>query len=250
MIIVKTKEQIEGIRHSCLLAKKTLSYLGELVKPGISTQKIDDLAVEFISDHHAIAAPLNYQGFPKSICTSINDVVCHGIPNSSDVLKDGDIVNIDVTTVLNGYYGDTSATFAVGSISPFAQKLLNVTRQSLDLAIKCLAPGLNLNQCVGGTIEPYVKSFGFSVVRELGGHGVGLQFHEDPFVYHFVVPKPDHVLLPGYIFTVEPMVNASSDHRVTLDRRDGWTIRTRDGSLSAQFEHTVLITPSGHQVLT
>jgi methionyl aminopeptidase len=250
VIIIKTAPQIEGIRRSSKLATKTLDYLSAFVKPEISTQKINDLAHKFIISHHAIPAPLNYGGFPKSICTSINDVVCHGIPSKKEILKEGDIVNLDITTILDGFYGDTSATFPVGKISSGAQKLIDVTKKSMDLAIDYLKPGRVLNDCVGNIIQPYVQSFGFSVVRELGGHGVGVKFHEDPFVYHFDYPKDQVILKPGMIFTVEPMINASPDHRVTLDQNDSWTIRTFDHSLSAQFEHTVLITQTGHEILT
>ena len=169
MVIIKTKRQIDGIRRSSKLAATTLKYLASYLKPGISTLKLDQLAVEYIKDHHATAAPLNYDGFPKSICTSINNVVCHGIPSSREVLKEGDIVNIDITTILEGFYGDTSASFPIGPISPQAKKLLEVTKNSLNLAISALKPGKYLNDCVGKVIEPYVSKHGFSVVRDLGG---------------------------------------------------------------------------------
>ncbi len=250
MIVIKTTQQIEGIRQSSKLAAKTLTYLANFIKPGISTEKLNSLGHKFILDHHAIPAPLNYGGFPKSICTSINDVVCHGIPSKNESLKEGDIINLDITTILNGFYGDTSATYPVGKISSQAQKLIDITRKSLYLSIDHLQPGRILNDCVGKIIEPYVRKFGFSVVRELGGHGVGLKFHEDPFVYHFDYPKEKIILKPGMVFTVEPMINGSSDHRVTLDQDDSWTIRTFNHSLSAQFEHTILITQNGSEILT
>ncbi len=250
MIIIKNAVEIEGIRQSSHLAAETLTYLSQFVKPGISTEELNVLAHKYIISHHAIPSPLNYGGFPKSICTSINDVVCHGIPSKNEILKTGDIINLDITTTLNGFYGDTSATFPVGVISPQAKKLIEVTKKSMDLAIDHLKPGRVLNDCVGKIIEPYVEKFGFSVVKELGGHGVGIKFHEDPFVYHFDYPRDKVVLKPGMIFTVEPMVNASPDHRVTLDQDDSWTIRTFDHSFSAQFEHTVLITQTGHEILT
>ena len=250
MIIIKTPQQIDGIRASSKLAAETLNYLSAFVKPGISTQKINDLAHKFIVKHFAIPAPLNYGGFPKSICTSVNDVVCHGIPSQKEILKEGDIVNLDITTILNGFYGDISTTFPVGKISTSAQKIIEVTKKSMDLAIDYLKPGRILNDCVGKIIQPYVQKFDFSVVRELGGHGVGVKFHEDPFVYHFDNPVEKIVLKPGMIFTVEPMINASTDYRVTLDQNDSWTIRTFDHSLSAQFEHTVLITQTGSEILT
>jgi methionyl aminopeptidase len=250
VVTIKTPAQIEGIRKSSQLAALTLKYLSDFIKPGVSTEEINSLGHKFILDHQAIPAPLNYGGFPKSICTSINNVVCHGIPSKNEILKEGDIINIDVTTILNGYYGDTSATFPVGKIYPYAQKLIDITKQSLNLAISCLKPGRILNDCVGKNIEALIKKNGFSVVRELGGHGVGLKFHEDPFVFHYDLKKNDVVLKPGMIFTIEPMINASTDPRVTIDRHDGWTVRTYDSSLSAQFEHTILITQTGHEILT
>lgn len=250
MVIIKTSTQIEGIRQSSKLAAATLKYISQFVTPGTSTQKINDLANKFILEHKAIPAPLGYGGYPRSICASINNVVCHGIPSENLVLKEGDIVNLDVTTILNGYYGDVSESYPVGKIKKDAQDLINRTRESLNMSIKCLKPGKYLNDCVGKVIEPYVQQFGYSVVKELGGHGVGIKFHEDPFVFHYDTQKNDVILKPGMIFTIEPMINASSNYRVTLDPKDGWTIRTFDGSLSAQFEHTILITSTGHEILT
>lgn len=250
MVIIKNKQQIEGIRKSSKLAAKTLKYLSSFIKPGISTEKLNKLGHDFIVNHQAIPAPLNYGGFPKSICTSINDVVCHGIPSPTQILKEGDIINLDITTIYNGYYGDVSATFPVGKISKNSQTLIEVTKNSLDKAIKSLKPGRTLNDCVGKIIEPFVNKYGFSVVKDLGGHGVGLKFHEDPFVFHYDNESGNISLKPGMIFTIEPMINASKNHQVTLDTKDNWTIRTLDGSLSAQFEHTILITPTGPEVLT
>jgi methionyl aminopeptidase len=250
MVIIKNSIQIDGIRKSSHLAAETLSYLKQFVKVGISTEELNTLAHQYIINHHAIPAPLNYGGFPKSICTSVNDIVCHGIPTPHQILKDGDIINLDITTILNGYYGDVSATFPVGKISKTAQKLIEVTKKSLDKSILTLKPGRDLNDCVGQVIEPFVKKNGFSVVRDLGGHGVGLRFHEDPFVFHFDNKREKIILKQGMIFTIEPMINASKNFQVTLDTNDNWTIRTFDGSLSAQFEHTILITPTGSEILT
>ena len=250
MIIIKTPAQIEGIRQSSKLAATTLDYLSQFVKPGVSTDELNKLGHQFIVDHHAVPAPLNYNGFPKSICTSINNVVCHGIPSKNDILKEGDIVNLDITTILNGFYGDTSATFPVGKISKEAQDLINTTKQALDASIKTLKPGKILNNCVGKVIEPIIEAKGYSIVKELGGHGVGLSFHEDPFVFHFNTNREKVILKEGMIFTIEPMINGSNNPRITLDHHDGWTIRTLDGSLSAQFEHTILITKTSHEILT
>ena len=250
MIIIKNIEQINGIRRSGRLAAQTLQHLESYIKPGINTESLNQIAHQFIVSHGAIPASLNYQGFPKSICTSINNVVCHGIPSKKEVLKEGDIVNIDVTTILDGYYGDTSITYPVGKISEAATLLIKRTKKSLDLAIKSLKPGKRLNSCVGQVIQKYISPFGYSSVRDCGGHGVGLKFHEDPFVFHYQTKQSDTILKPGMIFTIEPMINASPDWRISVDRRDGWTIRTHDGSLSCQFEHTILITPSGSEILT
>lgn len=250
MVIIKNPQQIEGIRNSSHLAADTLVYTASFIKPGISTDQLNSIAHKYIINHHAIPAPLNYGGFPKSICTSINNVVCHGIPSPVQILKEGDIINLDITTILNGFYGDTSATYPVGKISKTAQTLIEVTKKSLDLSIKSLKPGRKLNDCVGKIIEPFVNKYGFSVVRDLGGHGVGLKFHEDPFVFHFDKKQENIILKPGMIFTIEPMINASKNYQVTLDNNDNWTIRTFDGSLSAQFEHTILITQNGFEILT
>jgi methionyl aminopeptidase len=250
VITIKNPAQIEGIRKSSKLAAETLKYLSQFVKPNISTEKLNQLGHQFIIDNGAIPAPLNYNGFPKSICTSINNVVCHGIPSPNEILKEGDIINIDITTILNGYYGDISASFPVGKISKTAQNLIDITKKALNKSIKYLKPGKVLNDCVGKIIEPMVKKKGYSVVRELGGHGIGLSFHEDPFVYHFDTNQEKVILKEGMIFTLEPMINASPNHQITLDRADNWTIRTLDGSLSAQFEHTVLITKNGCEILT
>lgn len=250
MIIIKTPDQVEGIRKSSKLAAETLIFASNLVKPGVSTLDINSQTHQFIVNSGATPAPLGYQGFPKSTCISINNVVCHGIPSATKILREGDIVNIDVTTILNGFYGDTSATFTVGQVSPLTQKLISVTQEALALSIKSLKPGSLLNDCVGKVIQPFVEQNNFSVVRDLGGHGVGVGFHEDPFVFHFNAPFDKTVLQPGMTFTIEPMVNASTDYRITLDKADGWTIYTYDGSLSAQFEHTILITDTGYEILT
>jgi len=249
VIIIKNSTQIRGIKNSSQLAAKTLKFAGTLIKPGVSTGSIDQQVNRFIVDHRATPAPLHYKGFPKSICASINDVVCHGIPSFKIKLKEGDIINIDITTILDGFYGDTSATFPVGKINRQAQLLISRVKKSLDLAISILKPGIPLNR-IGQTIENFVKPFGYAPVRQLGGHGIGLDFHEDPFVYHFDTGSNDIILKPGMIFTIEPMINASPKWQVNLDQKDGWTVSTTDSALSAQFEHTVLITPTGHQILT
>jgi len=250
VILIKTPVQIKGIRASSQLAAATLKYAASFIKPGISTDFINEKAHDYIIAHQAIPAPLNYNGYPKSICTSINDVVCHGIPSKTEILREGDIVNIDITTILDGYYGDTSASYPVGKISQDARALIDRTKTAMDLAIKSVKADKYLNECVGMTIENYVSSFDYSPVRDLGGHGVGIKFHEDPFVFHHNTPRNHILLKAGMIFTIEPMINASQNWRVYMDADDGWTIRTRDGSLSAQFEHTILVTQNGSEILT
>lgn len=250
MILIKNSSQIDSIRASSKLAAATLKYTGSFVKPGVSTEFLNKKAHDYIIAHHAIPAPLNYGGFPKSICTSINSVVCHGIPSSKEILKEGDIINIDITTILDGYFGDTSATFPVGKVSRESQLLVDRTRDAMNLAIKSVKAGKYLNNCVGKVIENYVTPFGYTPVRDLGGHGVGIKFHEDPFVYHHYTLQNHILLKPGMIFTIEPMINASKNWRVYIDADDGWTVRTDDDSLSAQFEHTILVTPNGSEILT
>lgn len=249
-IIIKTPAQINSIRASSQLAAQTLQFTASLIKPGVSTLYLNDQAHQFIIDHQATPAPLGYNGYPKSICTSINNVVCHGIPSDKEFLKSGDIINIDITTILDGYYGDVSATYGVGTISQKDQKLIDRTRRSLELAIEQLAPAKYLNDCVGHTIEEYIKPFNYGIVRLLGGHGVGLKFHEDPFVYHYDTHQKDVILAAGMIFTVEPMINESLNTDIKIDKNDGWTVRTADGANSCQFEHSILITPTGHEILT
>ena len=250
MIFIKNPTQIERVRKSAHLAAQTLDYLGSFIKEGVSTQKINDLAHQFIVDHGAYSATLNYQGYKKSICTSINDVVCHGVPSVKVVLKEGDIMNVDVAVIIDGFYGDTSRMFMIEPVSNEARQLVLETKNALSLAIKELAPDKYLNDCVGKIIEPYIKKFGYSSVRGLTGHGVGIEFHEDPSVFHFDLGFQDILLRPGMIFTIEPMINQSGDYRIKTDKQDGWTVRTTDGSLSAQWEHTVLITSTGYEILT
>lgn len=250
MILIKTPIQIQGIRASSKLAAATLKHTASFIKVGISTQELNKIAHQYIISHGAIPAPLNYGGYPKSICTSINNVVCHGIPSKNEILKEGDIINIDVTTILNGYFGDTSASYPVGKISKEASLLIERTKKSMELAIKSVKAGKYLNDCVGKIIEDYITPFGYSIVRDLGGHGVGLKFHEDPFVFHYNNLINHTILKAGMIFTIEPMINDSKNWHVYQDKKDGWTIRTKDGSLSAQFEHTILVTDSGAQILT
>lgn len=247
-IIIKTKEQIEGIRQSSKLAASTLDYISGYVAPGVSTGYLDQLIEEFIVRHGAIPATKGYNGFPKSSCISPNEVVCHGIPSDNIMLKEGDIINIDITTILNGYFGDTSKMFLVGEVSEEARKLVETTRHCLDLGIQQVKPG-NYFGNIGFVINRYARANGYSVVYEFCGHGTGLQFHEEPQVDHTSRRNTGQIMKPGMIFTIEPMINAGRP-TTRVDREDGWTARTVDNRLSAQFEHTVLVTDTGFEVLT
>ena len=244
-----TQSELAQMRDSCRLAARTLEMVSEYIVPGVTTNEIDRLVDTFIRDHGAYPSPLNYRGFPKSVCTSINEVVCHGIPEAR-VLKDGDIINVDVTCTLpaqNGFFGDTSVTFYVGEPSPAAIHVTEVARQALELGIAAVRPGARIGD-IGHAIQTFVESKGCSVVRDFCGHGIGRQFHTEPSVSHYGRPGTGPVIKRGMTFTIEPMVNVGSWETVVLD--DDWTAVTKDGTLSAQFEHTLLATRSGVEVLT
>ncbi len=247
-IIIKNQEQIDGIRKSSKLAGQTLQFIGDYVKEGVTTEYLDNIIKEYIADHGGIAAPLNYNGFPKSSCISPNNVICHGIPSKDVILKPGDIVNVDITTILDGYFGDTSKMFTIGEVSNEVQNLLNVTKHCLNLGIQQVKPKNSFGN-IGFFIGNYAQSKGYSVVYEFCGHGVGLKFHEEPQVDHLARKNSGAEMKPGMIFTIEPMINQGKP-KVDIDKKDGWTARTIDNKLSAQFEHTILVTPSGFEVLT
>lgn len=247
-IIIKTAEEIEKMRVAGKLAAEVLEMIAPYVKPGITTNELDQICHDYIVKvQNAIPAPLNYRGFPKSICTSANHQVCHGIP-SERVLKDGDIINIDVTVIKDQYHGDTSKMFFIGSKpSILAQRLSRVTQECLYRGIRLVKPGTYLGE-IGASIQKYAESEGFSVVREYCGHGIGRIFHEDLQVLHYGHPGTGVQLVPGMTFTIEPMINAGK--RYTKQLPDGWTVVTKDHSLSAQWEHTLLVTETGYEVLT
>lgn len=247
-ILIKTKDQIEGIRQSSKLAGEVLLFIADFVNEGVSTFYLDKLIHDYIIGQKGIPATLNYNGYPKSCCISLNDVICHGIPSEDIILKNGDILNIDVTTILNGYFGDTSKMFIVGQTTEAALKLVNTTKHCLDLGIQQVRPGNYLGN-IGYAISRYAISQGFSVVYEYCGHGVGVEFHEEPQVDHAARKNSGPKLKEGMIFTIEPMINEGKP-RVRVDESDGWTARTVDKKLSAQFEHTILVTNTGHEVLT
>ncbi|ABK45513.1 methionine aminopeptidase, type I [Magnetococcus marinus MC-1] len=246
MIIIKTPEQIEKMRVTCRLAAETLDMIAPHIKPGVSTETLNTICHDFIVRNHAIPAPLNYRGFPKSICTSVNHQVCHGIP-SDRVLRDGDIINVDITTIVDGWHGDTSRTFQVGTPTKKGLKIAEIAKKCLDLGIAAVRPGIHLGD-IGAIIEDYARQNRCTVVREYCGHGIGEKFHEEPAVLHFGNYGEGVKLLPGMIFTIEPMVNLGKPYIKLMP--DQWTVVTKDHSLSAQYEHTVLVTESGHDVLT
>ena len=246
--MIKTKEEIEGIREAGRINTLVLDEVAKHIKAGMTTEDINTIVHNKTLELGGIPAPLNYEGFPKSVCTSVNDAVCHGIPSKKEVLKSGDIINVDCTTIYNGYYGDASRMFLIGKVDELAKELCKVTKEALDLAVKELKPFSRL-RTIGFNIEKYVKEHGFSVVHEIGGHGVGKEFHEDPFVYHYGKKDTGMVLFPGMVITIEPMVNEGSRH-VFLDASNNWTIYTEDGGYSAQWEYTILITEDGVEILS
>lgn len=246
MVTIKKDGEIETMRRSGKLAAEVLLMIAPYIKPGVTTNQLNDRCHDFILDHGAIPAPLNYRGFPKSICTSVNDEICHGIP-SERKLRNGDIVNLDITTIVDGFHGDTNQTFFVGSPRKQAKKLVDATLEALHKAIAIVRPGARLGD-IGATIQQYVEPKGYSVVREFCGHGIGRNFHEDPQVLHFGKFGQGMVLEEGMTFTIEPMINQGKPALKILD--DKWTAVTQDGNLSAQYEHTILVTGNGHQVLT
>jgi len=245
-IRLKEKKDIIGIQKAGRLAVDILNHVEEHIKPGITTNYINSLVDEFTKKNNAISAPLNYNGFPKSVCTSINNVICHGIPDDT-VLNDGDIVNIDVTPILGGYYADTSKTYFVGSPGKDAEKIVSVARECLQRGILMVKPQNRVGD-IGYAIQRYAEGQGCSVVREYVGHGVGFEFHEPPQIPHFGKKGQGIQLVPGMVFTIEPMINLGKHNLHVLS--DNWTVVTDDGSLSAQFEHTVLVTNNGFEVLT
>ena len=244
---IKSPREVEGLRVACQMAAETLVLVGERIRAGMTTEDINTLVHEDTVRRDAYPAPLNYHGFPKSVCTSVNDVVCHGIPGAR-TLKDGDIINVDVTTMYKGFYGDTSATFYIGRPSAEARHVVETARKSLELGIAEVKDGARLGD-IGAAIQEYVEAEGCSVVRDFVGHGIGRKFHEPPQVKHYGKRGTGERLKAGMVFTIEPMVNVGK-FEVEVDPSDKWTVRTQDGSLSAQFEHTVLVTRAGVEVLT
>ncbi|MCP4911527.1 MAG: type I methionyl aminopeptidase [Oligoflexia bacterium] len=247
MISIKSSREIELMRKTCELARETLGYIEQFVKPGVSTLELNDLCHEYITERGAYPSPLNYHGFPKSVCTSLNEVICHGIPNKKDVLKDGDILNIDVTTYLNKFHGDTNKTFLVGNVSDKVKDLVDITYKCMREGINQVRPGGHIGD-IGAVIQEIAHDHGYSVVEEYCGHGIGREFHEEPQVVHVGKKGTGAEMKPGMTFTIEPMINLGKRHCKLLN--DGWTVVTKDKKFSAQFEHTILVTEAGHEILT
>ncbi|MEL6319912.1 MAG: type I methionyl aminopeptidase [Cyanobacteria bacterium J06626_14] len=246
-ITLLSTREIDKMRQAGQLAARLLAHLEPMVKPGVTTLELNDEAERWTQSHGATSAPLGYHGFPKSICTSVNAVVCHGIPNDKQTLKDGDIINIDVTPILDGYHGDTSRTFFVGTPSPDAKRLVEATEECMMRGIGEVKPGARIGD-IGAAIQDYAESLGFSVVRDFVGHGVGRIFHTAPQIPHYGTRGKGKKLRSGMVFTIEPMINEGTWEVEVMD--DGWTAFTKDRKLSAQFEHTIAVTSNGVEILT
>lgn len=245
--ILKNAEQIEKIKESARINIAVLDYVAEHIKAGISTAEIDKWVYDITTKMGGVPAPLNFEGFPKSVCTSINNEVCHGIPSVDVIIKDGDIINVDVSTNLNGYFSDSSRMFCIGNVSEENRKLVEETKNAVYEGLKQVKPWGFLGD-MGQAVNDYVKSKGYSVVREVGGHGIGLEFHEDPWVSYISKKGTEMLMVPGMIFTIEPMVNAGKPD-IFVDEDNGWTIYTEDNSMSAQWEIQVLVTEDGYEII-
>ena len=245
--ILKNAEQIEKIKESAKINIAVLDYVAEHIKAGISTAEIDKWVYDITTKMGGVPAPLNFEGFPKSVCTSINNEVCHGIPSEDVIIKDGDIINVDVSTNLNGYFSDSSRMFCIGNVSEENRKLVEDTKNAVYEGLKQVKPWGFLGD-MGQAVNDYVKSKGYSVVREVGGHGIGLEFHEDPWVSYISKKGTEMLMVPGMIFTIEPMVNAGKPD-IFVDEDNGWTIYTEDNSMSAQWEIQVLVTEDGYEII-
>lgn len=246
--LIKTEEQIEGIRRSGVVNSGILDLVGKEIKAGMSTAEIDKLVYDYTISHGAIPAPLNFEGFPKSACTSVNEVVCHGIPSEKEILREGDIINVDVSTILDGYYSDASRMYMIGKVSPEKEKLVRVAKECLEIGMEAAKPFGYVGD-IGHAIQKHAEKNGFSVVRDLCGHGVGLEFHEEPEVTHFGRKGTGMLLVPGMVFTIEPMINMGT-YRVYIAEEDGWTVITDDELPSAQWEHTFVMREDGLEILS
>lgn len=245
--MIKTPEQIAGIKESAKVNVECLDVIADKICVGMSTEEINTIVNEICAKYGAIPAPLNYEGYPKSVCTSINDIVCHGIPSEDEILMDGDIVNVDCSTILNGYFSDSSRMFMMGNVTDEDRKLVETVKECVELGLKEVKPWGFLGD-MGQSVNDHAKAAGYSVVRDIGGHGVGIEFHEDPWVSYVTRRGTDMLMVPGMMFTIEPMVNIGG-HEVFVDEDDGWTVFTADGTNSAQWEIQVLVTEDGNEVI-
>ena len=246
--LLKSPKQIAAIKKSAALNTAVLDHVAAHIHAGMSTEEIDRLVYDFTTEHGGIPAPLGFEGFPKSVCTSLNNVICHGIPSEYEILEEGDILNVDVSTILNGYYSDASRMFTIGEVSPRAAKLVQVTRECVELGLRAAKPWGHLGD-IAHAINTHARQNGYSVVEDIGGHGIGLEFHEPPFVSYVTPRGTEMVLVPGMMFTIEPMVNEGSPD-FFVDEDDDWTVFTEDDGLSAQVEYMVLVTNTGIEVLS
>ena len=246
--IIKTPREIEGIKKSAEVNTGILDFLEDKVVAGMSTEDIDKMVYKYTVDHDAIPAPLNYEGYPKSCCTSINNEVCHGIPDEKVILKDGDIINVDISTIKDRYFSDASRMFTIGNVSEEAKKLVEFTKECLNKGLDQVRPWGHIGD-IGAAIQEYAHENGYSVVTMFGGHGIGNEFHEEPFVSHVGQKDTGMLMVPGMVFTIEPMINIGKP-QVYIDKKNGWTSYTRDGSLSAQWEHQVLVTEDGYEIIS
>lgn len=247
--MIKNNDQIQGIRESAIINNGLLDIISENIREGMSTEEINILAHEYTVSHGGTPAVLGYNGFPKSLCTSINDQVCHGIPSKDIILRNGDIINVDVTTMFNGYFSDASRMFQIGKVSEEARKIVETTKECLYKGIEVIKPWKSSLGDIAAAVQEHAESNGYSVVRDFGGHGVGIAIHEEPFVSHYGKKGTGMILVPGMVFTIEPMLNGGS-HKTFIDRNNGWTAYTADGSLSAQWEHTLLVTEDGVEIIS
>lgn len=246
--LLKTPQDIEGIRRSAAVNVGVLDYVAERIGAGVTTEQIDRWVHDYTVEHDAIPAPLDFEGYPKSVCTSVNEVVCHGIPDEDEVLRDGDIVNIDCSTIKDGYFSDSSRMFCIGEVSPEKADLVRVTKEAVEAGLAAVKPWGHLGD-VGAVVNAYAKDHGYTVVREFGGHGIGLEFHEEPFVSFVTKPGTGMVLVPGLCFTIEPMINMGKA-RIDMSDPNGWTVRTKDGLPTAQWEVQLVVTDDGYELLS
>ena len=246
--LLKTAADIEGVKKSAEVNIGVLDYVAERIGPGVTTAQIDQWVHDYTVEHGAIPAPLNYEGFPNSVCTSANEVGCHGIPSPDEVLKEGDIINVDCSTIKDGYFSDSSRMFCIGEVSPEKQDLVMVTKEAVEEGLKAIKPWGHLGD-IGAAVQKYANDHGYTVVREFGGHGIGLEFHEDPFVSFVTEAGTGPMLVPGLMFTIEPMINMG-EQEIDMADPNGWTVRTADGQPTAQWEVQLVITEDGYELLS